>query len=142
MSEFLTFIGTVGDKFRMIVLRINVMGETRMSSSFKKQLSQLYNEVNQEIYSTGVNKQKIDILDNRIVIFAQTKRSPLISVLSGRYSELTASVDAALAMEYKYRLKEKFEERFGKKIVTIFKDYDAISEHACTVIYLEQPLAI
>ncbi|MGM0877732.1 MAG: hypothetical protein ACQEWV_24080 [Bacillota bacterium] len=63
-----------------------------MNSSYKKQLSQLYNEVNQEIYSTGVSKQKIDIQDDRIVIFAQTKRSPLISVLSERYPELTLSV--------------------------------------------------
>lgn len=107
-----------------------------MDSSFKKQLSQLYNEVNQEIYSVGVSKQKIDIQDNRIVIFAQTKRSPLISVLSDRYSELTVSVDGALAREYKRRLQEKFEKQFGMKILTIFKDYDSIIEHACTVIYL------
>lgn len=113
-----------------------------MSSSFKKQMSQLYNEVNQEIYSTGVNKQKIDILDNRIVIFAQTKRSPLISVLSERYPELTLSVDGALAVEYKRRLKEKFQEQFGMKVTTIIKDYDSASEHACTVIYLEQPLGM
>ncbi|HWO96575.1 MAG TPA: Na-translocating system protein MpsC family protein [Bacillus sp. (in: firmicutes)] len=113
-----------------------------MNSSFKKQLSQLYNEVNQEIYSAGVSRQKIDILDNRIVIFAQTKRSPLISVLSERYPELTSSVDGALSIEYKRRLKENFEKQFGMKVMTIFKDYDTKSEHACTVIYLEQPPGI
>ncbi|WP_078412123.1 Na-translocating system protein MpsC family protein [Priestia abyssalis] len=113
-----------------------------MNSSFKKQLSQLYNEVNQEIYSAGVSKQKIDIVDNRIVIFAQTKRSPLISVLSERYPELTLSVDGALAVEYKRRLKEKLEKQFGVKVTTIFKDYDPASEHACTVVYLEQSLSM
>ncbi|MBT2755797.1 DUF2294 family protein [Mesobacillus foraminis] len=113
-----------------------------MSTSFKKRLSQLYNEVNQEIYSIGVSKQKIDMLDNRIVIFAQTKRSPLLSVLSGRFTELTASVDAALAVEYKHRLKEKFENQFGMNVITIFKDYDPASQHACTVIYLEEHLNI
>ncbi|MCY8939839.1 Na-translocating system protein MpsC family protein [Peribacillus frigoritolerans] len=113
-----------------------------MNSSFKKQLSQLYNDINQEIYSAGVSKQTIDIQDNRIVIFAQTKRSPLISVLSERYSELTLSVDGALAMEYKLRLKENIEKRFGVKVNTIFKDYDSTSDHACTVIYLEQSLGI
>ncbi|MEW9673129.1 Na-translocating system protein MpsC family protein [Ammoniphilus sp. 3BR4] len=113
-----------------------------MNASFKKQLSQLYNEVNQEIYSAGVSKQKNDIADNRIVIFAQTKRSPLISVLSGRYPELTLSVDGALAMEYKRRLKEKFENQFGLKVTTIFKDYDPESQHACTVVYLEQPFEV
>ncbi|MCD1163392.1 Na-translocating system protein MpsC family protein [Peribacillus frigoritolerans] len=113
-----------------------------MNSSFKKQLSQLYNDINQEIYSAGVSKQTIDIQDNRIVIFAQTKRSSLISVLSERYSELTLSVDGALVMEYKLRLKENIEKRFGVKVNTIFKDYDSTSEHACTVIYLEQSLGI
>lgn len=111
-----------------------------MNASFKKQLSQLYNEVNQEIYSTGVSKQKIDVVDNRIVIFAQTKRSPLISVLGERYPELTLSVDGALAMEYKRRLKEKFEKQFQLTVTTIFKDYDSASEHACTVIYLDKSL--
>lgn len=113
-----------------------------VNSSFKRQLSQLYNDLNQEIYSTGVSQQKVDIHDNCIVIFAQTKRSPLISVLSKRYPELTISVDGALAMEYKLRLKEKFEKKFGMKVNTIFKDYDSTSEHACTVIYLEQSLNI
>lgn len=113
-----------------------------MNSSFKKQLSQLYNEVNRDIYSIGVNKQKIDIQDNRIVIFAQTKRSPLISVLGERYPELALSVDGALAAEYKRRLKDQFEKLFGMKIITIIKDYDAASEHACTVIYLEQSLSM
>lgn len=108
-----------------------------MNQSLKKQLSQLYNEVNQEIYSTGVSKQKIDIQDDRIVIYAQTKRSPLISVLSERYPELTLSVDGALASEYKRRLKESFEKQFGLKVSNIFKDYDPISEHACTVIYID-----
>ncbi|RPK01522.1 hypothetical protein FH5_02363 [Priestia endophytica] len=45
-------------------------------------------------------------------------------------------------MEYKLRLKEKFEKKFGMKVNTIFKDYDSTSEHACTVIYLEQSLNI
>lgn len=111
-----------------------------MNASFKKQLSQLYNEVNQEIYSTGVSKQKIDIAENRIVIFAETKRSPLISVLGKRYPELTLSVDGALAMEYKRRLKEHVEEQFGLTVTAIFKDYDASSQHACTVIYVQEPL--
>lgn len=111
-----------------------------MNISFKKQLSQLYNEVNQEIYSAGVSKQKIDIQENRIVIFAQTKRSPLISVLSKNYPEMALSVDGALASEYKRRLKKSVEKQFGVNIASIFKDYDPISEHACTVIYLETPL--
>ncbi|MEM1502517.1 Na-translocating system protein MpsC family protein [Domibacillus sp. 8LH] len=111
-----------------------------MNASFKKQLSQLYNEVNQEIYSTGVSKQKIDVVENRIVIFAQTKRSPLISALGRRYPELTLSVDGALAMEYKHSLKERIEEQFGLTVTAIFKDYDAVSQHACTVIYVKEPL--
>lgn len=107
-----------------------------VNSSFKRKLSQLYNGVNQEIYSAGVNKQKIDILDNCIIIFVQTKRSPLISVLSERYPELTLSVDWDLAIEYKRRLRENFEKQFGMSLITIFKDYDSASEHACTVIHL------
>ncbi|GAA3324770.1 hypothetical protein GCM10020331_053950 [Ectobacillus funiculus] len=63
-------------------------------------------------------------------------------MLSERYPELTLSVDGALAMEYKRRLKEKFEDQFGIKVTTIIKDYDSASEHACTVIYLEQSLGI
>jgi uncharacterized protein YbcI len=111
-----------------------------MNPNFKKQLAQLYNEINQEIYSSGVQKQKIDIVDNKIIIFAQAKRAPLLSVLSERFNELTLTVDAALSIEFKRKLKEKFETLFHLKVISIFKDYDPFTQTSCTIIYLDQTI--
>ena len=46
--------------------------EDSMTPNLKKQLAQIYSEVNQAIYISGVHQQKIEILENKILIYAQT----------------------------------------------------------------------
>ncbi|MDQ0252900.1 uncharacterized protein YbcI [Evansella vedderi] len=106
-------------------------------NTLKKQISQLYNKINQEIYGVGVKKQKIEIYQNAILIFSEHKRVTALNVISDRFPELTLSTDAALIFEYKKRLKEKIEDSLQKKVLTVLKDFDPVTEQAFTVIHFE-----
>jgi uncharacterized protein YbcI len=113
---------------------------THQLSNLKKDIAQLYNKVNQEIYGVGVKKQRIDISHNKLIIFAQHKRVPALQTLSKNHMELTSSVDAALIAEYKAKFKEQIEQIFRLRVITILKDYDPITENACTIVYLKDAL--
>ncbi|MBT2259027.1 Na-translocating system protein MpsC family protein [Priestia megaterium] len=100
----------------------------------KKKIATLYTQIRQEIFNVGVNTQKIDIIDNKIFILAQSKRMPALEVLSEEYRELVMSLDAALSTKYKKMLKEKVELFFDIQVISLFRDYDPVTENSCTVI--------
>ncbi|MFD1360431.1 Na-translocating system protein MpsC family protein [Lentibacillus salinarum] len=123
------------------------MNETSMSTltstetqSFKKDIAQVYNKINQEFYATGVRSQRIQLFGDRIIIFAQHKRVPALTALSKNFSELASYTDAALIAEFKSRLKEKIKEMTGLTVIAVLKDYDTVTEHACCVIYFDKKL--
>lgn len=105
---------------------------------FKRRVTQLYNSINQEMYGVGVRKQQIDVMEDKIVIYGEHKRVQGLTILKGRFDDLTIHVDAALIREFKTRLKEQIEKNFGLKVLTILKDYDPETELAVTVVYLDR----
>lgn len=110
------------------------------TNTFKRILAQFCNEISQEMYGTGVKKQRIELHEDKIIIYGQHKRVPALSALAKKYDNLTWTVDAALIREYKARLKEYIEKELRLKVLTILKDYDPITENAFIVIYLEDPI--
>ncbi|MED3949462.1 MULTISPECIES: Na-translocating system protein MpsC family protein [Priestia] len=100
----------------------------------KKKIATLYTQISQEIFNVGVNTQKIDIMDNKILILAQSKRMPALDALSEEYKELVMSLDAALSTKYKKMLKQKVELLFDIQVTSLFRDYDPATENSCTVI--------
>ncbi|MTT32920.1 DUF2294 family protein [Terrilactibacillus sp. BCM23-1] len=111
-----------------------------MVSISKKSLAIINNEINKKIFNIGVQDQKIDVLDNKILIIATTKRIPALSFLEEDYHQLVLSVDSALSIKYKQLLKEKIEKTFDKKITYLFRDYDPIVQRTCIVICFDQPI--
>ncbi|MFD2616689.1 Na-translocating system protein MpsC family protein [Terrilactibacillus laevilacticus] len=105
-----------------------------MVSLSKKSLAIINNEINKQIFNIGVQDQKIDILDNKILIIARTKRIPALSILEEDYHPLVSSVDSALSVKYKQLLKEKIEKAFDLKITYLFRDYDPLVERTCIVL--------
>ncbi|WP_318618429.1 Na-translocating system protein MpsC family protein [Priestia megaterium] len=100
----------------------------------KKKIATLYTQISQEIFNVGVNTQKIDIIDNKILILSQSKRMPALEALSEEYRELVMSLDAALSTKYKKMLKQKVELLFDIQVTSLFRDYDPVTENSCTVI--------
>ncbi|MED3551919.1 Na-translocating system protein MpsC family protein [Cytobacillus praedii] len=111
---------------------------THFQHTFKKDLAFLYNRVNQEIYGVGVKKQRIETFDDRVIIFAQHKRVQALKMLSKNFHHLTISVDSALIAEFKSLFKGQIESILHLKVKTILKDYDPITEEACTIIYFSE----
>ncbi len=105
--------------------------------TFKKDLAHLYNRINQEIYGVGVKKQRIETFDDRVIIFAQHKRVQALRMLSKNFHHLTISVDSALIAEFKSLFKVHIEEALHFEVKTILKDYDPVTEEACTIIYFK-----
>lgn len=105
--------------------------------TFKKDLAHLYNRINQEIYGVGVKKQRIETFDDRVIIFAQHKRVQALRMLSKNFHHLTISVDSALIAEFKSLFKVHIEETLHFEVKTILKDYDPVTEEACTIIYFK-----
>lgn len=112
----------------------------KTSPTLKKDIAQLYNRINQEFYATGVKKQRIEIFEDKVIIFAQHKRVPALRALGRNHKQLTEIVDSALISEYKLIFKKEIEALTNLKVETILKDFDAETEHACTIIYFEQKL--
>ena len=109
--------------------------ETRL---LKKTIAQIYNRINQEFYATGVVSQRINIFDDKIIISAQQKRVPAFTVLSRNFKELTTFADAALIVEFKMKFKQEIEAVTGHRVISVLKDYDAETEHACCVVILDR----
>ncbi|MGP7818784.1 Na-translocating system protein MpsC family protein [Niallia sp. 01092] len=108
-----------------------------MDYSFKKKLATLFNDTNKEIFHVGVHEQKINIIDNKILILAKTQRVPALDALGDEHSELVLALDSALSSRYKKLLKANFEAMFDLKISSLFRDYDPNKGISCTVICIE-----
>ncbi|MBY0120503.1 Na-translocating system protein MpsC family protein [Bacillus sp. S/N-304-OC-R1] len=111
---------------------------TYNQQSLKKDIAHLYNRVNQEIHGVGVRKQRIEVFDDRVIVFAQHKRVQALQTLSKNFQHLTLSVDSALIVEFKSLFKGQIEETLDLRVKTILKDYDPVSEEACTIIYFKE----
>ncbi|HLQ73313.1 MAG TPA: Na-translocating system protein MpsC family protein [Bacillota bacterium] len=105
--------------------------------TLKRDIAQVYNRINQEFYATGVVSQRINLFDDRLIIFAQHKRVQAFTALSKNFQELTTYADAALIVEFKAKLKQEIEDVTGYKVLSVLKDYDSKTEHACCVIIFE-----
>lgn len=103
-------------------------------------MAQLYNKINQEFYATGVVSQRINIYYDRVIIFAQHKRIPAFEALSRNFGELTTYADAALINEFKAKLKREVATETGLPVVSVLKDYDTETEHACCVVIFESKI--
>ncbi|OZU87803.1 DUF2294 domain-containing protein [Virgibacillus indicus] len=117
---------------------MNVTLTANESRLLKKTIAQAYNRINQELYATGVVSQRINFLYDRVIIFAQHKRVPAFTALSKNFKELTAYADAALISEFKAKLKQEIEELTGHSVVSVLKDYDTVTEHACCVVIFDK----
>ncbi|MFZ7101088.1 MAG: Na-translocating system protein MpsC family protein [Peptococcaceae bacterium] len=109
------------------------------SANLNQEIMKINNQVNQEVIGYGLERQKVYILDNLIVIIAKNKRVPALANLDNQ-GVSTLEINYILLTAFKERLKELLEKQFGFKIVTILKDYDIATECAGTIIVLEKSL--
>ncbi len=104
----------------------------------KKQLFKLYNDVNKEIYGSGVVELKINITDDMIIFKTRHNRVPALQAIEANYAQLKQSVDQALFCEFKVRLRKQIEEKTNIRPQAMLRDYDSAFQTAITVVVIEE----
>lgn len=102
----------------------------------KQEIIRVNNNVNISIFGTGLRKQRVTIVEDKIIIFADHKRIPALAALDGRDRMTTRFVDVAILDEYKRRLKQEISSQLGLPVKSVLKDYDPEHELAVTIVVL------
>lgn len=106
----------------------------------KQLITRLYNQTNQSMFATGVKRQRIDIVGNRIYIVAEHQRVSALAALDSVNRAITRTVDVALIDEFKRQLKLVIERECNFQVVTILKDYDPEAQLSGTIIVASESL--
>ena len=106
----------------------------------KQEVMRVNNNVNITMFGTGLRKQRVAIMEDKIVISADHKRIPALAALDGIDRTTTRFVDVAILDEYKRRLKKELIEQIQLPVKSVLKDYDPEHELAITVIVLSAPI--
>ena len=107
---------------------------------FKQEVIKINNMVNEEMYSRGLDWQKIDIIGDKIIVLALNRRISVLKHVDEKDAFTARLMDLALLNEFKIRFKKYFEDKFQLKIRTILKDYDPINQLAGMMIITVQPV--
>ncbi|MDD4569436.1 MAG: Na-translocating system protein MpsC family protein [Tepidanaerobacteraceae bacterium] len=107
---------------------------------FKQEIIKINNKVNEEMYSRGLDWQKIDIIGDKIIILALNRRISVLKHIDEKDTFTARLMDLALLNEFKIRFKKYFEDNFELKIRTILKDYDPVNQLAGIMIITVQPV--
>lgn len=101
---------------------------------FKQQIQAINNKINIELFQVGLLWQKVEVLDNAILLITRNKRVPALKALDAIDRHTTRLMDLALLDEYKKRFKNALLQELGLNFITIFKDYDPETEISVTLI--------
>lgn len=107
----------------------------------KQEILRIYNAINKRIFNVGVKQQKVDFVDNKILIMSLNSRVPILKLLDGDHPFATRQIDHLLFQEFKRQIKQALEERFQLNILAILKDYDAETEFSGTIVVLERDIS-
>ncbi len=105
--------------------------------TFKQEVMRINNAVNQELFGIGLLWQKVELNEDRVLIFARNRRVRALTAIDGREGLTTRLIDIALLEEYKRRLLEALKKRFALPIRALLKDYDPVEELAFSLILLD-----
>ncbi len=105
--------------------------------TFKQEVMRINNAVNQELFGIGLLWQKVELNEDRVLIFARNRRVRALTAIDGREGLTTRLIDIALLEEYKRRFLEALKKRFALPIRALLKDYDPVEELAFSLILLD-----
>ena len=113
------------------------MGEFLFNQATKKQLFEIYNDVNKMVYGFGTSESKIFFVDNMIVFSVHHNRVPCLMALEENYLVLKETVDAAIMNVFKEKVSQALEERLGPRTKAVLRDYAYGCLTAVTVVILD-----
>jgi hypothetical protein len=87
--------------------------EVTTPGELKQLILRTYNATNQQVWGTGVQQQRVELLEDRILVVAVHQRSPALAALDASRRDLTRQLDVALVDLYKELLKPQLERLLG-----------------------------
>ncbi|SMC92518.1 Na-translocating system protein MpsC family protein [Sporomusa malonica] len=108
-----------------------------LDADLKQEIARVNNNVNLSLFGTGLRKQRVTIVENKIIITADHKRIPALAALDQSDRMSSRLADVAILDEYKRRLKEEIIDQLGLPVVCVLKDYAPDYELAVTFILLK-----
>ncbi|AKM20716.1 Na-translocating system protein MpsC family protein [Anoxybacillus geothermalis] len=114
---------------------------TNTFGHFKQEVLKIYNEINKKIFDTGVKRQRVEIIGDKLMILSVNPRIPALKVADQVNSSLTRTMDTILSDWFKKEIKAVFERQFHMNVVAVLKDYDAETEYSGTIVILDRDLS-
>lgn len=109
-----------------------------LAGDFKQEIMKLHNAVNMAIFGQGLRWQKVELLQDKIIIFAHNKRVPALNSLDQTDRFTTRMMDLALLMQFKGLFKQELENFLSFAPVAVLKDYDPESEMSMCAVLLDR----
>ena len=108
--------------------------------AFKQEIMRLHNTVNLAIFGQGLRWQKVEILDDKVVIIANNKRVSALKALDPTDRLTTQLIDLSLLVEFKKRFREELEAELKLPLTAVLKDYDPETEISMCIVFLKSPV--
>ncbi|GAB7387783.1 hypothetical protein BSNK01_16200 [Bacillaceae bacterium] len=105
---------------------------------FKQELIKDYNHINLRMFNTGVKRQRVDIVGDKVIILAVHKRIPSLKCADEVNRFVTRITDTVLIDIFKDELKKILTEKYKMDVDVILKDYDPVTEYSGTIIILQK----
>lgn len=108
------------------------------TGELKQEILKVYNVINKNIFNVGVRQQHVDFVGNKIIIISANTRVPMLKMLDDDNADSMNYVDYLLSQTFKKKIKTELEKHFKFNIITVFKDYDKLTEYSGTIIFLDR----
>ena len=115
-----------------------MLSEVHTSKEFRRKLSRIYNDVNQDIYGFGVIRLSIFFVDDMVIFRTKHNRVRALQALETCNAELKQSVDYALFLEFKRRFLQCLIAETDLLVTSVLRDYDPGTEIAVTVVCVDE----
>ncbi len=115
------------------------MAVYKLSAQDRRHLTNIYNEVNKDVYGYGVTGLKIEQYKNIIILIAANQTiKAIVSMEKAGYPLLSKSADKILYDIFKQDLRDHLEGQFPFKVLSVLRDFDQDIGLAYTLIIIEE----
>lgn len=109
--------------------------------TFKQEFLKLVNKVYVDNFQNGLALSNVAVVKNLIIQTGVSKQLPCLAAFARYYPEVeNMKLNSMFHNMLKFEIKESFEQVFGIKVVSAFKDYDSVTGNTLCVLQLEDDL--
>ena len=103
----------------------------------KKELFDLYNAVNREIYGYGTRDAKILYVDNLIIFNEHHPRLQCLKAVEEYFPGHKYAIDNLIHQTFREMFARLLKEKLGMKVVAVMRDYNSEASLCLTIVVTE-----